>query len=116
MDFMRSRRRHESDPTEAELRLRELIEREAAERTAELQRTLAIARAESASLLAQEERRLAEQRRREFADRERQATAEFSMRLGGGSGAGTTDPDRRARTSRAAAAAGGCRGGGTDRR
>jgi hypothetical protein len=80
---MRSRRRQE-EPDElaaAERRLRELIEQEAEARAAELQRTLAIARAESTSLLAQEERRLAEQRREEFAQRERRATAEFSERL-----------------------------------
>jgi len=80
---MRSRRRQEEPDAAAaaKLRLRELIEREAEARAAELQRTLAIARAESTSLLAQEERRLAEQRREEFAQRERRATAEFSERL-----------------------------------
>jgi|SRR5581483_593416 len=79
---MRSRRKErEIEPTDAELRLRELIEREAEERGVELQRTLAMARAESVSLLAQEERRLAEERRKEFAERERQAATEFSLRL-----------------------------------
>jgi len=80
---VRSRRRQEQpDPVAAaELRLRQFVEQEAEERAEELQRTLALARAESTSLLAQEERRLAEQRRREFAERERQAVAEFSERL-----------------------------------
>jgi hypothetical protein len=79
---MRSRRKQEEpDPTAAELRLHRLIEREAEARAEELQRTLAIARAESTSLLAQEERRLAEARRREFADREQRAAGEFSQRL-----------------------------------
>ena len=58
---MRSRRREEQpDPIGvAEARLREFVEREAQARHEELQRALAIARAESTSLLAQEERRLA---------------------------------------------------------
>ena len=79
---MRPRRKQaEPDPTAAELRLRELIAREAEARAEELQRTLAIARAESTSLLAHEERQLAEARRREFAERERRAAGEFSRRL-----------------------------------
>src|SRR5581483_2947762 len=79
---MRSRRKErEIEPTDAELRLRELIEREAEERGVELQRTLALARAESVSLLAQEERRLAEERRKEFAERERHTASELSLRL-----------------------------------
>jgi len=78
---VRGRKKPESEPTEAEQRLAALIEREAEERGAELQRTLAIARAESTALLAQEERRLAEERRREFAEREAAASAELSRRL-----------------------------------
>jgi hypothetical protein len=78
---MRRRRLEEPEPSAAERRLDELIAREAEERAQELQRTLAIARAESTSLLAQEERRLAEERRSEFLEREREATAAFSQRL-----------------------------------
>jgi hypothetical protein len=78
---MRRRKPEEPEPTAAERRLEELIEREAEARAQELQRTLAIARAESTSLLAQEERKLAEERRREFLAREREATAGFSQRL-----------------------------------
>jgi hypothetical protein len=80
---MRSRRKEESpDPVAAaESRLRQFVERETEARAEELQRTLTIARAESASLLAQTERQLAEQRRGEFAERERRATAQFSERL-----------------------------------
>jgi hypothetical protein len=59
---------------QAQTRLRELIDREAEERAAELERTLARARADSVSLLAEEERRIAEERRTEFAEQER-ATA-----------------------------------------
>src|ERR671935_3310283 len=66
---------------EAEEQLASFVEREAEERHAELQRALAMARAESVALLAQEERRLAEERRREFIERERQAAADLSLKL-----------------------------------
>jgi hypothetical protein len=59
----------------------ETIEREAAERTAELERTLARARADSVSLLVEEERKLAEAHRREFADRDREASAALTAAL-----------------------------------
>jgi hypothetical protein len=59
----------------------ELIEREAAERTVELERTLARARADSVSLLVEEERKLAEAHRREFADRDREASAALTAAL-----------------------------------
>lgn len=54
----------------AQAKMRELIDTEAAERAAELERTLARARADSVSLLTEEERRIAEERRAEFADLE----------------------------------------------
>src|SRR3954452_22775700 len=66
---------------EAEERLAAFVEREAEERQAELQRVLAMARAESVALLAQEERRLAEERRRESVELEREATAQLSLKL-----------------------------------
>src|SRR4029077_5082351 len=56
---------------EAQSRLRTLVDREAEDRAAELERTLARARADSVSLLVEEERKLAEDHRREFAERER---------------------------------------------
>lgn len=59
----------------AQVKMRELIDNEAAERAAELERTLARARADSVSLLTEEERRIAEERRTEFAGLER-ATAD----------------------------------------
>ena len=65
----------------AEARLRQLIQTEAAERTAELERTLARARADSASLLAEQERRLAEERRRAADERERGAITKLSDAL-----------------------------------
>jgi hypothetical protein len=61
--------------------IREVIDREAAERTAELERTLARARADSVSLLVEEERKLAEEHRREFADRDREAGAALTGAL-----------------------------------
>jgi hypothetical protein len=67
--------------TEAEQRLHGLVDREAAERAAELERTLARARADSVSLLVEEERKLAEQHRQEFADREREAGATLTSAL-----------------------------------
>jgi hypothetical protein len=66
---------------EAQQRLRALVDREAEERAAELERTLARARADSVSLLVEEERKLAEQHRREFADREREAGASLTSGL-----------------------------------
>ena len=63
----------------AQLKMRGLIDTEAAERSAELERTLARARADSVSLLTEEERRIAEERRAEFANLER-ATADTLMK------------------------------------
>ena len=61
--------------------LNALIEAEYEQRTAELKRALAAARAELTSLLVKESRRLGEEWREEFAERERRAAAEYSMRL-----------------------------------
>jgi hypothetical protein len=66
---------------EAHARLRSLVDQEAAERTAELERTLARARADSVSLLVEEERKLAEDHRREFAQREREIAAALTAAL-----------------------------------
>jgi gas vesicle protein len=63
-------RRVESEIAAAEARLRTLIERATEERTVELDRTLARARADSASMFAEQERRLAEERRAAIAQRE----------------------------------------------
>jgi len=56
-------------------RFDEIVARELEERAAELERTLARERADSLSTLAAEERRIAEARRRDVAEREREATA-----------------------------------------
>jgi hypothetical protein len=66
---------------EAQAGLRELVEREAVDRAAELERILARARADSVSLLAEEERKLAEDNRREFAERERAISASLTQAL-----------------------------------
>jgi len=65
----------------AQERLLELIAAEADERAAELERTLARARADSISLLADEERRIAEERRTAFSDRERELVASLTGAL-----------------------------------
>ena len=74
-------RRVESEIDTAEARLSDLIEREASERSDELERTLARARADSSSRLSEEERKLAEVRRNELSDRERRAASELGDAL-----------------------------------
>ena len=59
----------------------EVVARELAQRADELERTLALLRADSMSQLAEEERRIAEERRRDVAERERDATARLSEQL-----------------------------------
>jgi len=71
----------EAQITAAQARLQELLDAETAERAAELEHTLARARADSISLLAEEERRIAEERRTAFADRERELTASLIQAL-----------------------------------
>jgi hypothetical protein len=66
---------------EARARLQGLVEREAEERAAELERTLARARADSVSMLVDEERKIAEDHRREFAERERAVAASLTEAL-----------------------------------
>ena len=62
----------------AEQRLHALIEREAGDRAAELERTLARARADSVSLLNEQERQIADERRSAIAEREHSAGAHVS--------------------------------------
>jgi len=71
----------ESYVAEAQKRLQELVDAEASERAAELERTLARARADSISRLADEERRIAEERRTAFAARERELVASLTQSL-----------------------------------
>ena len=65
----------------AQARLREQVDAEAAERGADLERTLARARAESVSLLQDEERKLAEEHRREFTTRQQKLADELTASL-----------------------------------
>ena len=65
----------------AQTTLRGLVDAEARERAAELDRALARARADSVSMLVEEERRLAEDHRREFAQREREIAANLTEGL-----------------------------------
>lgn len=65
----------------AQERLQEIVDQEAADRAEELERTLARARADSVSLLAEEERRIAEERRTAFGDRERELIASMTGAL-----------------------------------
>src|SRR3954454_235243 len=67
--------------TAAQARLRALVDEEATARAAELERTLARARAESASLLIEEERKIADERRRDFAQRERDFASSLTESL-----------------------------------
>jgi hypothetical protein len=73
--------RVDSELAVAEHRLQDLVDREAEERAAELERTLARARADSVSLLTEQERRVAEERRRAAAEYERTANASLSEAL-----------------------------------
>ena len=77
----RRTRRVDADFARAEEQLRTVVEQAAAERAAELERTLARARADSVSLLAEEERRLGEERRRALVDREAAARDELAAAL-----------------------------------
>jgi hypothetical protein len=61
--------------------LHEALDAETRELSADLERTIQRARAESTSALLDEERRLAEEHRRSFADRERKAAAELAEAL-----------------------------------
>jgi uncharacterized protein YukE len=59
----------------------EVVATEVAERSEELERTLARLRADALSQLAEEERRIAEDRRRDVAERERDATVRLTEQL-----------------------------------
>ena len=89
---------------EAEARLDSLVTQETESHAAEIERTLARARADSLSRLVGEERRIAEERRTALADRERTASAELSDALAQGRAARRPPArrvDRRPRAHRA---------------
>src|SRR3954471_9214128 len=66
---------------DAQVRLRALVDDETAARAAEIERTLARARAESTSLLIEQERKIADERRSDFAQRERDFAASLTESL-----------------------------------
>jgi hypothetical protein len=65
----------------AQQRLHDQIDAEARDRAAELERTLARARADSVSMLQDEERKLAEEHRRAFLERQRELADELTSAL-----------------------------------
>jgi hypothetical protein len=77
-DLLRTVRRVDDQLARAQGRLNSLIAREADERTAELERTLVRARADSASILVEQERRMAEVRRAAAAESSQTAAAELA--------------------------------------
>jgi len=80
-DLLRSAQRFDDQLARAQGRMNSMIAREADERNAELERTLARARADSASILAEQERRMAEERRAAAAERSRVAEDELGKAL-----------------------------------
>ena len=80
-DLLRTARRVDDQLARAQGRMNSLIAREADERTAELERTLVRARADTASILAEQERRMAEERRVAAVERARLAEDELGKAL-----------------------------------
>jgi hypothetical protein len=80
-DLVRVNRRFDEQLSRAQARLNSLIAREAQERGVELERTLARARADSASMLADQERRIAEERREAAIERSRTAADELGAAM-----------------------------------
>jgi hypothetical protein len=80
-DLLRTTRRVDDQLARAQARLNSLVAQEADERAAELERTLARARADSASILAEQERRMAEERRAAAAERSRLIAEELGVAL-----------------------------------
>lgn len=79
--LLRAAGRVDEQLSRAQARLHSLVAREAEERAADLERVLARARADSSSLLAEQERRIAEERRAAAAERSRVAVDELSEAL-----------------------------------
>jgi uncharacterized phage infection (PIP) family protein YhgE len=80
-DLVRAAGRFDEQLARAQSRLHALVAQEAEERAAELERVLALARADSTSLLAEQERRIAEERRAATAERSRAAVDELGEAL-----------------------------------
>ncbi len=88
MGFLSGRRKQaqrftdvEAELDRARIELTRVIREETAASTAEIQRLLARERADSLSRLEEEERKIAEERRRDILERERSAGSELSMKL-----------------------------------
>src|SRR5205814_8657776 len=79
--LLRSAGRVDEQLARAQSRLHSLVARGAEERTAELERLLARARADSTSLLVEQERRIAEERRAAAAERSRASVDELGEAL-----------------------------------
>jgi hypothetical protein len=79
--LLRSARRMDEQLSRAQARLHAVIAKEAEERSADLERTLARARADSVSLLTEQERRIAEERRAAAAERSRTTADELAQAL-----------------------------------
>jgi hypothetical protein len=80
-ELLRTSRRVDDQLARAQGRINSLIAREAEDRNTELERTLTRARADSASILAEQERRMAEERRAAAAERARVAEEELGKAL-----------------------------------
>jgi uncharacterized phage infection (PIP) family protein YhgE len=80
-DLLRAAGRVDEQLARAQSRLHSLVAREAEERAAELERVLARARADSASLLTEQERRIAEDRRAAAAERSQASVDELGEAL-----------------------------------
>lgn len=80
-DLLRAAGRVDEQLARAQSRLHSLVAREVEERAADLERVLARARADSISLLAEQERRIAEERRAAAAERSRVAVDELGEAL-----------------------------------
>jgi uncharacterized phage infection (PIP) family protein YhgE len=80
-DLLRAAGRVDEQLARAQSRLHSLVAREAEERAADLERVLARARADSASLLTEQERRIAEERRAAAAERSQASVDELGEAL-----------------------------------
>ncbi len=80
-DLLRAAGRVDEQLARAQSRLQSLVARETEDRSAELERLLARARADSASLLMEQERKIAEERRAAAAERSRAAVDELGEGL-----------------------------------
>jgi uncharacterized phage infection (PIP) family protein YhgE len=80
-DLLRAAGRVDEQLARAQSRLHSLVAREAEDRAAELERLLARARADSASLLMEQERKIAEERRAAAAERSRASVDELGEAL-----------------------------------